>query len=36
MFIYFDPAGVVKRTETGLDPWAIRGMAVRTTSVFAV
>lgn len=24
MFIYFDPAGVVKRTETGLDPWAIR------------
>lgn len=23
MFIYFDPAGVVKRTETGLDPWAI-------------
>lgn len=25
MFIYFDPAGVVRRTETGLDPWAIRG-----------
>jgi hypothetical protein len=24
MFVYFDPAGVVKRTETGLDPWAIR------------
>jgi len=24
MFIYFDPAGVVKRTETGPDPWAIR------------
>jgi hypothetical protein len=24
MFIYFDPAGVVKRTETGLDPWSIR------------
>jgi hypothetical protein len=24
MFIYFDPAGVVKRTETGLDPWAIQ------------
>jgi hypothetical protein len=24
MFIYFDPAGVVKRTETGLDPWTIR------------
>lgn len=24
MFIYFDPAGIVKRTETGLDPWAIR------------
>ena len=24
MFIYFDPSGVVKRTETGLDPWAIR------------
>ena len=24
MFIYFDPAGTVKRTETGLDPWAIR------------
>lgn len=24
MFIYFDPAGVVKRTESGLDPWAIR------------
>ena len=23
MFIYFDPAGVVKRTETGLE-WAIR------------
>jgi hypothetical protein len=23
MFIYFDPAGVVKRTETGLDPWMI-------------
>ena len=25
MFIYFDPAGVVKRTETGLDPWALGG-----------
>src|SRR5512147_1627612 len=25
MFVYFDPAGIVKRTETGLDPWAIRG-----------
>ncbi len=24
MFVYFDPSGVVKRTETGLDPWAIR------------
>ncbi|HVE89206.1 MAG TPA: hypothetical protein VNA44_05845 [Burkholderiaceae bacterium] len=24
MFVYFDPAGVVKRTETGLDPWAIQ------------
>lgn len=24
MFIYFDPAGVVKRTETGMDPWSIR------------
>lgn len=24
MFIYFDPAGVVKRTETGMDPWMIR------------
>ena len=24
MFVYFDPAGVVKRTETGLDPWTIR------------
>jgi hypothetical protein len=24
MFIYFDPAGVVKRTETGPDPWMIR------------
>ncbi len=25
MFIYFDPAtGIVKRTETGLDPWSIR------------
>jgi hypothetical protein len=24
MFIYFDPRGVVKRTETGLDPWSIR------------
>ena len=24
MFVYFDPAGVVKRTETGMDPWAIR------------
>lgn len=23
MFVYFDPAGIVKRTETGLDPWAI-------------
>ena len=25
MFIYFDPAGVVKRTETGLDPWSLGG-----------
>jgi hypothetical protein len=25
MFIYFDPAGVVKRTGTGLDPWALGG-----------
>jgi hypothetical protein len=25
MFIYFDPASVVKRTETGLDPWSIGG-----------
>ncbi len=24
MFIYFDPSGVVKRTESGLDPWAIQ------------
>lgn len=24
MFVYFDPAGVVKRTETGMDPWRIR------------
>jgi hypothetical protein len=24
MFVYFDPAGVVKRTEPGLDPWSIR------------
>ena len=24
MLVYFDPAGVVKRTETGLDPWAIQ------------
>jgi len=24
MFVYFDPAGIVKRSETGLDPWAIR------------
>jgi len=24
MFIYFDPAGVVLRTETGLDPWMLR------------
>ena len=24
MFIYFDPAGMVKRTETGLDPWSIQ------------
>lgn len=24
MFVYFDPAGVVKRTETGLDPWSIQ------------
>jgi len=24
MFIYFDPSGVVKRTETGLDPWSIQ------------
>jgi len=25
MYIYFDPAGVVTRTETGLDPWSIGG-----------
>ena len=25
MFIYFDPSGVVKRTETGMDPWSIGG-----------
>jgi hypothetical protein len=24
MFVYFDPAGTVKRTEGGLDPWSIR------------
>jgi hypothetical protein len=24
MFVYFDPAGVVKRTETGMDPWRLR------------
>lgn len=24
MFVYFDPRGVVKRTETGMDPWRIR------------
>lgn len=24
MFVYFDPAGVVLRTETGLDPWMLR------------
>lgn len=24
MFVYFDPGGVVKRTETGMDPWRIR------------
>lgn len=24
MFVYFDPEGVVKRTETGMDPWRIR------------
>jgi hypothetical protein len=24
MYVYFDPAGVVKRTETGLDPWLIQ------------
>ena len=24
MFVYFDPSGVVKRTETGLDPWSIQ------------
>lgn len=24
MFVYFDPAGVVKRTEPGLDPWSIK------------
>ena len=23
MFVYFDPRGVVVRTETGLDPWSI-------------
>jgi len=25
MFIFFEPSGVVKRTETGLDPWSIGG-----------
>jgi hypothetical protein len=25
MFIYFDPVGVVKRTDTGLDPWSLGG-----------
>ena len=24
MFVYFDPQNVVKRTETGMDPWRIR------------
>jgi hypothetical protein len=24
MFVYFDPASTVKRTEGGLEPWAIR------------
>jgi hypothetical protein len=24
MYVYFDPAGVVKRTETGMDPWLIQ------------
>jgi hypothetical protein len=24
MFVYFNPAGVVKRTETGMDPWRER------------
>ena len=24
MFVYFDPAGVVKRTEPGMDPWSIQ------------
>ena len=24
MFVYFDPAGTVKRTETGMDPWRLR------------
>lgn len=23
MFVYFDPAGLVKRTETGMDPWRL-------------
>ena len=25
MFVYFDPAGTVTRTETGMDPWRLRG-----------
>ena len=24
MFVYFDPADTVKRTETGMDPWRLR------------
>ncbi len=24
MFVYFDPAGVVTRTEPGMDPWSIQ------------
>ena len=24
MFVYFDPAGTVTRTETGMDPWRLR------------
>ncbi|HTN49808.1 MAG TPA: hypothetical protein VMK32_10290 [Burkholderiaceae bacterium] len=25
MFVYFNPAGIVTRTETGMDPWRLRG-----------